>query len=59
MTKKKRARKERRRRGEPGTLGAARPEIEALERATGNPVRVREMPGGSVMLDFTREDQKP
>ncbi len=36
-----------------GTLGDARPEIEAMERATGNPVRVREAPDGSIMLDFT------
>jgi len=55
MTKKKRERKERRHpaRGKPGTLGESMPEIRALERATGNPMRVREMPDGSVALDFT------
>jgi hypothetical protein len=55
MTKKKRERKERRHptRGKPGTLGDMRPEIEEMERATGNPMRVREMPDGSVVLDFT------
>jgi hypothetical protein len=55
MTKKKRERKVRRHpaRGKPDTLGESRPEIRALERATGNPMRVREMPDGSLVLDFT------
>jgi hypothetical protein len=59
MTKKKRERKERHQqerpavRGKPGTLGEAGPEIEELERAAGNKVRVREMPDGSVTLDFS------
>lgn len=64
MTKKKRERKALRRqerpptkpgpsRGTPGTLGEARPEIEALERATGNKARVREMSDGKIMLDFS------
>jgi len=65
MMKKKRERKERRqqehsaiRRGRPGTLGELRPEIEAMERAAGNKVRVREMPDGSIMLDFSTPTRK-
>lgn len=65
MTKKKRERKERRqqehsaiRRGKPGTLGEAGPEIAELERATGNKLRVREMPDGSVLLDYSTPNGK-
>jgi len=36
-----------------GTLGDAKPEIEAMERVTGNKVRVWEVPDGPIMLDFT------
>ncbi len=36
-----------------GTLGDLRPQIEALERATGKPVRVFEAPDGRILLDFT------
>ncbi len=36
-----------------GTLGDIRPEIEAMERATGNKVRVWEAPDGKLCLDFS------
>jgi hypothetical protein len=36
-----------------GTLGDARPEIEAMERITGNKVRVWDVPDGPIILDYT------